>query len=106
MRWSFWPVSITVHVALGIAAFVVPLVAEVAPPTPAPIHTFLPPTRTVPVPDTVIAQTTRPHSAPVPPNVVAPLVLAPESNTVTPPAGAVVPDLPPGSGLVDPLLMG
>ena len=32
MRWSFWPVSITLHVALAIAAFIVPLMAEVAPP--------------------------------------------------------------------------
>src|SRR3954468_16029178 len=86
MRWSFWPVSITLHVALAIAAFVVPLVADVAPPTPAPIHPVLAPTRTVPVPDTVIAQSTRARSAPVLPNVVAPLVLAPESHALPEPA--------------------
>src|SRR3954467_4824150 len=106
MRWSFWPVSITLHVALAIAAFVVPLVADVAPPTPAPIHMFLPPTRTVPVPNTVIAQATRARTAPVLPNVVAPMVLAPESNSVTEPVGPVIPDLPPGSGLVDPSAIG
>jgi len=106
MRWSFWPVSITLHVGLAIAAFVVPLVADVAPPTPAPIHPVLAPTRTVPVPDTVIAQSTRARSAPVLPNVVAPLVLAPESHALPEPAGVVFPDLPPGSGLVDPSLIG
>jgi protein TonB len=77
MRWSFWPVSITVHIALGIAAFVVPLVADVTPPRPAPIHTFLTPTKTVPVPDTVIAQAPRARTlAPV--NVEAPIGIAPE----------------------------
>jgi len=37
MRWSFWPVSITVHVALGIAVLIAPLLAEVQAPVPAPL---------------------------------------------------------------------
>lgn len=79
MRWSFWPVSITLHVALGIAAFVVPLVADVTPPTPAPIRMFLAPTKTVPVPETVIAQIPHPRTA-TPVNVVAPTGIAPEAK--------------------------
>lgn len=79
MRWSFWPVSITLHVALGIAVLVVPLLADVAPPTPAPIHMFLAPTKTVPVPEEVIAQAPRaPTVTPV--NVVAPTGIAPEAK--------------------------
>jgi len=77
MRWSFWPVSITLHIALGIAALVVPLLADVAPPAPAPIHMFLAPTMTAPVPDVVIAQAPRAPTV-TPANVVAPTGFAPE----------------------------
>ncbi len=77
MRWSFWPVSITVHVALAIAAFIVPLMAEVAPPTPAPMHTPFVPTQTVPVPPAVIAQAPRVQTA-TPVNITAPTGIAVE----------------------------
>lgn len=98
MRWSFWPVSITFHIALGLAAFVVPLVADVAPPTPAPIHTFLTPTKTVPVPETVIAQA--PHSRTVTPvNVIAPTGIMPEAKQPREYFGPPVVDLPPADGL-------
>jgi periplasmic protein TonB len=77
MRWSFWPVSITLHIALGIAVLVVPLLADVAPPPPAPIHMFVAPTMTAPVPDIVIARA--PRTATVTPvNVVAPTGIAPQ----------------------------
>ena len=106
MRWSFWPVSITLHIALGIAAFVVPLVADVTPPTPAPIHTFLPPTKTVPVPDTVVAQ-----ASPVPtprftPNAIAPTGFTPEPENYSTPAAGDVTGMPATSGVVDPGLIG
>ncbi len=79
MRWSFWPVSITVHVALAIAAFVVPLMAEVAPPVPAPMHTPFVPTQTVPVPPAVIAQAPRVQTA-TPVNITAPTGIAVEQK--------------------------
>ena len=105
MRWSFWPVSITLHIALGIAVFVVPLVAEVTPPTPAPIHMFLAPTKTVPVPDMVIAQT-RPARTVTPVNVEAPTGIAPEVKEPREYFGPPVPELPPGSGTEDLSLIG
>ncbi len=104
MRWSFWPVSITLHVAIGIAVFVVPLLADVTPPPPAPLHTLLAATKTVPVPDTVIEQAPRVRTPPVLPNVDAPVGFAPEPKT-NPPVGPIVPGLP-TSDLVDPLLIG
>jgi periplasmic protein TonB len=79
MRWSFWPMSITLHIALAIAAFVVPLVADVTPPTPAPIHMFLPSTKTVPVPEELIAHAPPTRRA-TPVNVVAPTGIAPEAK--------------------------
>jgi len=98
MRWSFWPVSITLHIALAIAAFVVPLIADVTPPTPAPLHTLLTPTKTVPVPETVIAQTPRARTT-TPVNVVAPTMLAPEAKQSPEYFGPAVVDLPgPGAG--------
>jgi len=93
MRWSFWPVSITLHVALGIAVFIVPLVAEVTPPVPAPLHTVLTPTKTVPVPETVIAQAPRTRTT-TPVNVVAPMILAPEAKQSREYFGPPVVDLP------------
>jgi protein TonB len=98
MRWSFWPVSITLHVALGIAAFVVPLVADVTPPTPAPIHMFLAPTKTVPVPETVLAQAS-PTRTVTPVNVVAPTGFAPEPKEDPKYFGPPAIDLPSSDGL-------
>ena len=54
MRWSFWPVSITVHVAIGIAVLIAPLMAEVEPPVPAPLHPLFAATKTVPIPPEVV----------------------------------------------------
>jgi periplasmic protein TonB len=98
MRWSFWPVSITLHIALGIAAFVVPLVADVTPPTPAPIHMFLAPTKTVPVPDTVIAQAPGARTV-TPVNVVPPTGIAPEPKEEPKYFGPPTIDLPASDGL-------
>jgi len=98
MRWSFWPVSITVHIALGIAAFVVPLVAEEPPPTPAPIRMFLTPTPTVPVPDLVVAQAS-PMRTVTPVNVVAPTGIAPEAKDEPKYFGPPAIDLNPSDGL-------
>ncbi len=98
MRWSFWPVSITLHIALGIAALVVPLVAEVAPPAPAPIHTFLTPTKTVPVPDLVIAQAPRVRTV-APVDTDAPTSIAPEPKEVREYFGPPFIDLPDGLDL-------
>ena len=97
MRWSFWPVSITFHMALGIAAFVVPLVADVTPPTPAPIHMFLAPTKIVPVPEEVIAQAPAPRTV-TPVNVVAPTGIAPERKEEPKYFGPPVIDLPDSGG--------
>jgi len=97
MRWSFWPVSITFHIALGIAAFVVHLVADVTPPTPAPIHMVLPSTKTVPVPEQMIA-----HAPPMrtvtPVNVVAPTGIAPEPKEEPKYFGPPTVDLPSSDG--------
>jgi len=105
MRWSFWPVSITLHIALGIAAFVVPLVADVTPPIPAPVHTFLPPTKTVAVPETVVAQASPVRIQPVAP-VTAPDGFTPEPKDYTPPSGPIVPGITTTSGINDPMLIG
>jgi periplasmic protein TonB len=98
MRWSFWPVSITLHVALGLAAFVVPLVADVTPPTPAPIHMFLAPTKTVPVPQEVISQAA-PTRTVTPVNVIAPTGIAPEAKDEPTYFGPPTLDLPLAEGL-------
>jgi periplasmic protein TonB len=107
MRWSFWPVSITVHVVLGVAAFVVPLVADVTPPTPAPIRMFLPATKTVPVPDIVVAQAPPVHTPRVAPSVVAPVGIAPERKIEEQPyTGPAIPDLSATSGIGDSSITG
>jgi protein TonB len=97
MRWSFWPVSITLHVALGIAAFVVPLVADATPPTPAPIRMFLAPTKTVPVPDIVIAHAP-PTRTVTPVNVFAGTGIAPETKEEPQYFGPPAIDLPDSGG--------
>jgi periplasmic protein TonB len=105
MRWSFWPVSITTHIVIGIAVFVVPLLAEVQPPTPAPIHSAFAPIKTVPVPESVASSTPASRRPPVLPDVVAPLTLArePEAADIR---GPVIPNVPEGSGSVDPSMLG
>jgi periplasmic protein TonB len=106
MRWSFWPVSITVHVAIGIAVLIAPLMAEVEPPVPAPLHPLFAATKTVPIPPEVVTSAPVARSRPVGPNVIAPLTLEPERVEPVAPVGPVPPDLPPGSGSVDPSMLG
>lgn len=106
MRWSFWPVSITVHVAIGVAVLIVPLLAEVQPPSPAPLHSLFAATRTVPIPPEVVA--TAPIARPTrdQPSVVAPTTLERERDEPLAPPGPVIPELPPGSGSIDLSLLG
>jgi periplasmic protein TonB len=106
MRWSFWPVSITTHIVVGIAVFVVPLLAEVQPPTPAPIHPAFAPIKTVPVPESVASAVPESRRAPVPPSVVAPTTLDLSHEPATTLRGPEIPDLPPGTGSVDPSMLG
>lgn len=106
MRWSFWPVSITVHVALGIAVLIAPLVAEVQPPPPAPLHPLFAATKTVPIPPEVVTSAPAARSRPAPPNVSAPSTLERERDEPVAPVGPVAPDLPIGDGRVDPALLG
>jgi periplasmic protein TonB len=106
MRWSFWPVSISVHVVIGIAVLIVPLLAEVQPPTPAPLHSLIVATKTVPIPPEIAATAPVVRSAPILAPVVAPTILEPERIEPTGPVGPVIPDLPPGSGAIDPSLLG
>jgi protein TonB len=97
MRWSFWPVSITLHVALAIAALIVPLMAEVIPPTPAPMHTPFVPMKTVAVPQDVIAQAPRTRTA-TPVNITAPTGIAPEEKQPQEYFGPPAVDLPASGG--------
>jgi protein TonB len=106
MRWSFWPVSITVHVALGIAVLIAPLLAEVQAPVPAPLHPLFAATKTVPIPPEVVVSAPTVRSRPAAPNVIAPLTLERERDEPVAPVGLLPPDLPPGSGLFDPSLLG
>jgi protein TonB len=106
MRWSFWPVSITVHVAVAIAVLIVPLLAEVQAPVPAPLHPLFAATKTVPIPPEVVASAPAVRSRAAAPNVFAPLTLEPERVEPVESAGPVAPDLPPGPGTVDPSLLG
>jgi protein TonB len=107
MRWSMWPVSISVHVLVVIAVLIVPLTAEVDWPAPAPLHRLMVATKVVPVPDSVtpILPTTRP--VPVSPTVIAANTLEPPRDVPTPPVGPVFPNLPTaGTGAIDPNLLG
>lgn len=106
MRWSFWPVSITVHVALGIAVLIAPLLAEVPAPVPAPLHPLFAATKTVPIPPEVVVSAPTVRSRSAAPNVIAPLTLERERDEPVAPVGPLPPDLPPGSGSFDPSLLG
>jgi protein TonB len=66
---------------------------------------FLAPTKTVPVPDMVIAQT-RPARTVTPVNVEAPTGIAPEVKEPREYFGPPVPELPPGSGAGDLSMIG
>ncbi len=107
MRWSFWPVSITVHVCLGIAVLIVPLMADVAAPPPAPLHPMLiTTTRVVPVPDSVIAAAPRVPVAPVLPSVTAPFTLTAAPDGPAAPTGLVIPGIPDSAGDLQPSFLG
>ena len=105
MRWSFWPVSITVHIAIAIAVLMVPLLAEVQPPVPAPLHSLIVATKTVPIPPEVVATAPALRSRPLP-SVVAPFAIAPERDEPPVAPGPVPPDLPVGPGSIDLSLVG
>ena len=107
MRWSMWPVSISVHVLVVFAVLMVPLTAEVEWPTPAPLHRLMVATKVVPVPESVAAilPTTRP--VPILPTVIAANTLEPPRDVPAPPVGPVFPNLAPtGTGTIDPGLLG
>ena len=106
MRWSFWPVSITVHVAVAIAVLIVPLLAEVQPPVPAPLHPLFAATKTVPIPPDVVASAPPARSAPPVASVMAPMTLEREREEPAGPPGPVVPEMPRGSGNLDASLLG
>jgi protein TonB len=105
MRWSFWPVSITVHIALGITVLIAPLLAEVQPPVPAPLHPLFAATNTVPIPPEVVAAVPSVRTRPAP-SVVAPFTIAPERDEPSVAPGPPAPDLPVGPGSFDPSLLG
>ena len=106
MRWSMWPVSISVHVLVVIGVFIVPLTAEVDWPTPAPLHRLMVATKVVPVPDSVAIPPTS-RSVPVLPDVVAANTLEQPRDVPTPPVGPVFPNLPTAAtGTIDPNLLG
>lgn len=106
MRWSFWPVSITAHILLGITVFIAPLLAEVQPPVPAPLHTPFAATKTVPIPPDVAASAPAVRETHVAPSVEAPFTLEPERETPPASGGLIIPGLPPGSGTIDPSMLG
>src|SRR5437867_2233589 len=106
MRWSMWPVSISAHVLVVIAVLIVPLTAEVEWPTPAPLHRLMVATKVVPVPEAVARILPITQTAPVLPNLIAPTTLEPPRDAPTPPAGSIYPDLPIGTGTIDPNLLG
>jgi periplasmic protein TonB len=106
MRWSFWPVSITLHVLIAISVFIVPLLAEVQPPVPAPLHFLLVPLKTVPIPPDVLASAPLVRTPRLLPNVIAPFTLEAERKDPIPPVGDLIPNVPDGAGPIDPALLG
>jgi protein TonB len=80
--------------------------AEVEPPVPAPMHSLLFPTQTVPIPPEVVASVPAVRTPQVFPNVLAPLTLEHERETPDPPVGPLIPDLPQGTASVDPSMLG
>jgi protein TonB len=102
MRWSMWPVSIVVHVALVTAALIVPLTADEDPPAPAPLRgPMLAAMKTVPVPPEVIPSTSPVRSTRSVPSVVAPDTILPSRDEPSQPTAPGPPDLPIGNGAVD-----
>jgi periplasmic protein TonB len=105
MRWSFWPVSISVHVVIVFAMFIVPLTADVSWPVPAPLHPLTVATKVAPVPPDVVA-TVPTRSGSVAPRV-APTVLAPPLPEAPSTDDVVVPPMPGfGTAPIDPTLIG
>jgi protein TonB len=107
MRWSMWPVSISVHVFVVVTVLIVPLTADVDWPAPAPLHRLVVATTIVPVPEAVVATVPVARPAPVLPNVIAPATLELPRDVPTPPAASVYPDLPAiGTAAINPNLLG
>jgi protein TonB len=104
MRFSFWPVSISLHVLAVVAMLIVPLTADVSWPVPAPLHRLAVTTKVVPVPPEVIAPIPVARTASSVPSVTAPTTLAP--TVEAPPEGVAPPDSPPLGGTIDPSLIG
>src|SRR5215218_10837987 len=105
MRWSFWPVSISVHVVIVFAMFIVPLTADVSWPVPAPLHPLTVATKVAPVPPEVV-QTVPARSGSVAPRE-APAVLAAPLPIAPSPGDVLVPPMPGyGTGPIDHSLIG
>lgn len=102
MRWSMWPVSITVHVVLVTAALIVPLTAGVAPPTPAPLHPLtVASIKAIPVPPEVVASAPAARSTRALPSVIAADTIAPPREIPPQPPGPAMPNMPIGTGALD-----
>ena len=102
MRWSMWPVSVAVHIALLTAALIVPLTADGDPPTPAPMRALtIPSIKTVPVPPEINLVVSPQHSARFLPNLIAPSVILPPHDEPVQPSAPSVVDVPLGSGSLD-----
>ena len=102
MRWSMWPVSVAVHIALLTAALIVPLTADGDPPTPAPMRALtIPSIKTVPVPPEINLVVSPQHSARFLANLIAPSVILPPPDEPVQPSAPSVVDVPLGSGSLD-----
>jgi protein TonB len=93
MRWSMLPVSICVHVALGILALIVPLGADEWP-VPPPLHSPYVAIKTIPVAPAVVPPSPSRRTRAV--SVIAPSTIERERELPPEPAGAVGPAGPGG----------
>jgi periplasmic protein TonB len=101
MRWSMWPVSIVVHIAIVAMALIVPLAATDDAPPPAPLRSLVAaPIKTVPVPPEIIPSRSPVQSTRSIPSVFAPDSILPSRDDPQP-IGPVVPDIPIGIGAGD-----
>ena len=102
MRWSMWPVSVAVHIAVLTAALIVPVTADGDPPTPAPMRALtIPSIKTVPMPPEIELRVAPQHSARFLPNVIAPRVILPPRDAPAQPAAPSVVDMPSGTDALD-----
>jgi periplasmic protein TonB len=106
MRWSFWPVSISVHVVVVLAIFIVPLTADVSWPVPAPLHPLTLPIKVAAVPPEVVARVPAPRSVMTAPSVAPPTLVPPDPAVPTIDQFDVPPIKGYGDGPIDPALIG